>query len=49
MTQVTQGGTQISHPSAHLATPENPIGQPYAQNVHITGQPDLRDESEARM
>ena len=42
-------GTQIFHPSAHLTTPENPIGQPCAQNVHKTGQPDWRDESEARM
>ena len=44
-----QLGTQISHPSAHLATPKNPIGQPCAQNGHIIGQPDLRNESEARM
>ena len=44
-----QVGTQISHPSAHLATPKNPIGQPCAQNVYIIGQPDLRNESEARM
>ena len=49
MTQGPWGGTQNSHPSAQLAIPENPIGQPCAQNVHMTGQPDLRDESEARM
>ena len=44
-----QEGTLISHPSAHLATPKNPIGQPCAQNVYIIGQPDLRNESEAQM